>query len=74
MKLKLGNTIKLVRKKKDISQELLAFSSEIDRRHMSKIENGKVDIKVITLQKILIALDISISDFFLILENSVNKN
>ena len=74
MKLKLGNTIKLIRKKKDISQEPLAFSSEIDRRHMSKIENGKVDIKVITLQKILFALDISISDFFLILENSVNKN
>ena len=43
--LKTGNLIKLIRKEKNISQENFAIDANISRRHMSSVENGKIDIK-----------------------------
>ena len=56
---RLGNNIKEARKKNKISQEELAFNSNISRRHMTNIELGRVDIKISTLIKIANALFLS---------------
>ena len=61
--LRVGDLIKLLRKEKNISQENLAIDANISRRHMSSVENGKIDIKLVTLNKICLELKISLPDF-----------
>jgi len=61
--LKTGSLIKLIRKEKNISQENFAIDANISRRHMSSVENGKIDIKLVTLKKICLELKISLPDF-----------
>lgn len=61
--IKTGDLIKLIRKEKNISQENFATDANISRRHMSSIENGKINIKLVTLKKICLELKISLPDF-----------
>lgn len=61
--LRVGDLIKLLRKEKNISQENFAIDANISRRHMSSVENGKIDIKLVTLNKICLELKISLPDF-----------
>lgn len=57
--------IKEVRKQKNISQEGLAWGADIDRSFMCRIEKGKADISVLTLEQIICeGLEMSIKDFF----------
>ncbi|WP_126971041.1 helix-turn-helix domain-containing protein [Gynurincola endophyticus] len=50
------------------SQEEFAWKNDFDRNHYSKMERGDIDIKVVTLAKILEAFDTSLEDFFSRLE------
>tara|TARA_B100001939_G_scaffold317690_1_gene304513 strand:- start:208 stop:408 length:201 start_codon:yes stop_codon:yes gene_type:complete len=59
MKLKIAMRIREIRKERNISQEILAFNSNVSRRHMTNIELGRVDIRISTLIKISKALDIA---------------
>ena len=61
--LRVGDLIRLLRKEKSISQENFANDASISRRHMSSVENGKIDIKLVTLNKICLELKISLPDF-----------
>ena len=61
--LRVGDLIKLLRKEKNISQENFAIDANISRRHMSSVEKGKIDIKLVTLNKICLELKISLPDF-----------
>lgn len=64
IKQKLGLRIKELRKERGISQEELAFKAGIDRTYMTSVENGKRNISIVNIEKIVLALDESIESFF----------
>lgn len=61
---KVGKRIKELRNKLGISQEELAFRSEIHRTYIASLEVGKRNISIETLEKVVNALDVSMSEFF----------
>lgn len=61
---KLGHAIRLRREEVSISQEKLAERSKLHRTYISDIERGNRNITLVSLEKILSALDISLKDFF----------
>jgi len=74
--MKIGNTIKTIRKKKGIQQNELAEKSGISQTYLSQIENGTRTATLETLEKISNALDVPLSVLsFLSLEiTAVNPN
>lgn len=64
IKLKVGQRIRFIRKELGLSQEALAYKSEVDRTYMTDVENGKRNVSIEILEKIIKALDVSFSDFF----------
>lgn len=65
---KLGKAIIKLRKERNISQEVFAFDSGIDRRYMSDIENGKRNISIDIIERISNNLGLKISELFKIAE------
>ncbi len=61
---KFGKKIKLLRFKKDISQEQLSELSGISRSVMGKIERGEIATTIVSAQKIAIALNVDIRTLF----------
>lgn len=61
---KVGQRIKEFRTKMGISQEKLALKAEIDRTYLAGVESGKRNLSIISLEKIINALDVSFSEFF----------
>lgn len=59
-----GKRIKNLRTNLGLSQEKLALKAGIDRTYLAGIESGKRNVTVISLEKIIKALEISIKDFF----------
>ena len=64
IKIKIGNRIKELRKKLGLSQEKLANNCELDRTYVASVENGKRNISIINLEKIVKSLNASLKDFF----------
>jgi transcriptional regulator with XRE-family HTH domain len=64
IKEKVGNRIRELRLEKKLSQEALANIAEIDRTYMTSVENGRRNISIETLEKILVALGISFKNFY----------
>lgn len=58
---KISQKIKQLREEKGISQELFYIDTEI---HIARIETGKVNITVSTLQDICDYFGVSLGDFF----------
>lgn len=58
------NKIAQLRKEKNITQTKLAEMLEIDRTHLSKVENGKNRPSTALLERIANILECSIKDFF----------
>ncbi|ASU36532.1 helix-turn-helix domain-containing protein [Mucilaginibacter xinganensis] len=61
---KIGLRIKEYRTNLKLTQEALAFKAEIDKTYVNEVENGKRNVSVINLEKIICALDATIRDFF----------
>lgn len=61
---KVGNRIKQLRNKLGISQEELGFRSGVHRTYIASLEMGKRNVSIVTLEKIIKALEISLSEFF----------
>jgi len=61
---RLGARIKELRVKKNISQKDLAMECNFEKASMSRIESGKTNITILTLYKIINALDADIKEFF----------
>ncbi|MDP2114894.1 MAG: helix-turn-helix transcriptional regulator [Bacteroidota bacterium] len=59
-----GLRVRELRKAKGTSQEGIAFDANIDRTYMNSVENGRRNISIKNIEKILKALDVSISEFF----------
>ena len=64
IEIKVGKRIKDLRNKLGISQEELGFRSGVHRTYIASLEVGKRNISIATLEKIVKALDVSLSEFF----------
>ncbi|MBN8698991.1 MAG: helix-turn-helix transcriptional regulator [Chitinophagales bacterium] len=64
IKLKIGQRIRELRKELGISQEALAYKAEVDRTYVTDVENGRRNVSVEILERLIKALDISVTDFF----------
>lgn len=64
IRLKVGQRIRQLRNKLGLSQEKLANNCELDRTYVASVENGKRNISIVNLEKIVNALEISLEEFF----------
>ena len=64
IKVKVGQRIRELRNQIGISQEALANKAEIDRTYVTDVENGRRNISIENVEKLVIALQISLRDFF----------
>lgn len=60
----IGLRIKQIRSEQHITQEQLAFDSELSRSYIGDVETGRRNISVETLLKIIKALKSNLKDFF----------
>ena len=60
----LGKRIKALRNELGISQEELADRANIDRTYITGVECGKRNISIVNIEKISIALNVSLSKLF----------
>ncbi|MDC0380373.1 helix-turn-helix domain-containing protein [Flavobacteriaceae bacterium] len=61
---KLGNRIKTIRKSRNLSQKAMAEKCGMDFASYSNIENGKRNVTVFTLQRIIRVLKLSFNELF----------
>lgn len=61
---KYGIKVKKFRINKGWSQEKLALNADLDRTYIPSIEKGERNVSIVVIQKIAIALDVDIKDFF----------
>lgn len=59
-----GNRIKDLRKKRDLSQENLAQIAGLDRTYINSVENGRRNIDIVNLEKIANGLGVKIGNLF----------
>jgi len=59
-----GQRIRELRNELGISQEALANKAEIDRTYVTDVENGRRNISIENLYKLVNALEIEFKDFF----------
>lgn len=64
IKCKIGARIKELRGIKKMSQKDLAYASDLDRSYIASVENGQRNISIVNIEKIALALDITIREFF----------
>ena len=64
IKIIIGSRIREFRQSSDLSQEKLALKAGIDRTYLAGVENGKRNISVVNLDKIIKALDTNYETFF----------
>lgn len=64
IKEKIGLRIRELRKGLEISQEALAYKAEVDRTYVTDVENGRRNVSVEILEKLIAALEISFTEFF----------
>ncbi len=64
IKLKIGQRIKELRKELELSQESLAYKAEVDRTYVTDIENGRRNVSMEILERIIRALEVSFTEFF----------
>mgnify|MGYP001766945659 CR=1 FL=1 len=63
-KVRIGLRIKDLRTGKKLSQEQLALKAEIDRTYITSVENGKRNVSIAMIERIIKALDSTYGDFF----------
>ena len=64
IKVKVGQRIKELRGELGISQEALANKADLDRTYVTDVENGRRNISIENLEKLIVALETSLADFF----------
>tara|TARA_B100000795_G_scaffold255474_1_gene227155 strand:- start:509 stop:730 length:222 start_codon:yes stop_codon:yes gene_type:complete len=66
-----GASVRRIRQSKKLSQEKLAYLSELDRTYIQSIEKGKRNISVKVLFQISKALNVSILELIKDIENEI---
>lgn len=64
LQLQFGIRVRELRIAKGLSQEALALKAEVDRTYMTGIENGKRNVSIKNIGKVIDALDIPVQEFF----------
>ena len=64
IKQKVGTRVRELRKQLSLSQEALAYKAEVDRTYMTDVENGRRNVSLEILEKIIGALEVSVTEFF----------
>ena len=64
IQVKIGNRIKEIREANNLTQDQLAKKSKLDRTFITHVEKGRRNLSVISLEKILKALDTPARKFF----------
>lgn len=64
MKIKIGLRIKELREAENMSQKDLAYTADLDRSYIASVENGQRNISIVNIEKIAIALGVSLNEFF----------
>lgn len=64
IKAKIGARIKVLREKNNMSQKDLAYSSDLDRSYIASVENGCRNISIVNIEKIAVALQVTLKEFF----------
>lgn len=62
----IGNAITFNRNKKNITQQQLADLMQVDRQYVWRLENGKINLTMDYLDKMIKELDCEHSDFLVI--------
>lgn len=63
-----GAAVRSVRLDKNVSQEMLAHLSGLDRSYMGGIERGEHNVALVNMKKIALALDVSVHHLMAIAE------
>jgi len=64
IKQKVGQRIKELRTELELSQEALALKAEVDRTYVTDVENGRRNVSLEILERLIKALNVSVTDFF----------
>ena len=64
IKSKIGTRIKELRDLRNMSQKDLSYSADLDRSYIASVENGKRNISIVNIEKIAVALEVSLKEFF----------
>ena len=64
IQIEIGQRIKQLRLETGLSQEKFALSIGMDRTYFASVENGKRNISIVNLEKIIKGLNTSFSNFF----------
>ena len=64
VKSKIGLRIKNLRELANMSQKDLAYSSDLDRSYIASVENGQRNISIKNIEKIAIAFNVTLKEFF----------
>ncbi len=64
VKIKIGQRIKVLRKRINISQKDLAYSADLDRSYITSVENGQRNVSIVNIEKIARALNVAVKEFF----------
>lgn len=64
MMIKVGEKIKALRVRKNMTQNDLAMECDFEKASMSRIESGQSNPTLRTLYKICIALDVNLAELF----------
>ena len=64
VKLKIGQRIKELREQVNMSQKDLSYAADLDRSYIASVENGQRNVSIVNIEKIAIALGVSLKKFF----------
>jgi transcriptional regulator with XRE-family HTH domain len=64
IKQKVGNRIRELRKNLELSQEALALKAEVDRTYVTDVENGRRNVSLEIMERLIKALNVSFTEFF----------
>ena len=64
LQIKVGKRIRKIRESKGISQQELAAKCNFEKSNMSRLEAGRVNSTLATLEKIALALEVNIIELF----------
>ena len=67
-----GESLKRIREEKDLSQDAVAFIAGLSRSYYAEIEQGKRNVSLINISKIISALEVEFNRLLAL--NDINKN
>lgn len=64
VKEKIGQRIKELREAQGMSQKDLSYAADLDRSYIASVENGQRNISIVNIEKVAIALGVTLKEFF----------